>query len=345
MVDNPFPISFENLAPYVEKCAEYFGFLHDGLRDMVFFASSGPKYENADMPDGLTDEESIVTWDALRQEFNKYFPAVDDDKEKECLLILWLIANTAKVGELDKYEAARQDFEFSEFPDYYSWKPIKDELIRLYSFLSMHRNAMTITISVKDWALPGGMKTEGNKLVTYSEKFYEHIMSNKSIMDSWGDLGIKPGSPMILEPDEFRWFHALAFNHIFPKCIPEIQTVDDAERYLAPQKTGPKEKSRDIKPIIAGTAKLFRDAGLLKDQRAPKELCEFIIQLLVKMGLIADADPKWDVNRIGVEIAHAQDGYEKLPDRAIGTKEFGLDALKDSDNPNTKLMDWLFARR
>lgn len=97
-------------------------------------------------------------------------------------------------------------------------------------------------------------------------------------------ITIKIGGKKVVISDYDGWFQALMNNHLFPKCLPEIHSKDQALKKLK-KSPGRKVQNKLAVAIINGIATLFYDEGLVTE-RAPKNLCIFIRRYLVMMEIL-----------------------------------------------------------
>lgn len=107
--------------------------------------------------------------------------------------------------------------------------------------------------------------------------------------------------------NNYKWFFSLLKHHLFPHCIPEINSVDDAKEELT-EKGGRPQSDPEIKAMVCGIAKYFYDKGLVS-RKAPKYLVLFIQEFVNMMGLLSDPLTKQVVNENWIKARiHQLDG-------------------------------------
>ncbi len=92
--------------------------------------------------------------------------------------------------------------------------------------------------------------------------------------------------------NDYQWFNCFLTHRLFPHCIPEINSVEDAKAELDHQNKGGRPKSDPvIKGIVYGVATYFHEKGIVTG-KAPKNLVRFIMELLIMMDLLSDPTAK-----------------------------------------------------
>jgi hypothetical protein len=152
-------------------------------------------------------------------------------------------------------------------------------------------------------------------------------------------MTISVGKDKVELNDAFGWFQSVMAHHVFPNAIPDIKTKEDAESILR-KKAGRPETRTEVNAIVNGIARMFADDGLVKG-KAPKELCLFIQQFLVKMELIEEDDktvtPEW----IKAQISNlSKPGKDPRFDSFGEVEECSFDDLK-MVSPVEKTLDWI----
>ena len=101
-------------------------------------------------------------------------------------------------------------------------------------------------------------------------------------------ITIQMGKDKVVIKDASCWFQDVMKNQVFPNCIPNIQSKEDAESLLR-KKAGRPQTRTEVNAIVSGIARYFADEKLIEG-RAPKNLLEFIRKILVMMALIEEND-------------------------------------------------------
>lgn len=137
---------------------------------------------------------------------------------------------------------------------------------------------------------------------------------------------VKIGSDSIELKDYFRWFQALMDYHLFPNCIPDVTSVEQADKFLKKDQ-GRKIENKVASAIINGVANLFKDEGLVT-ARAPKNLCQFLQRLLTLMDLkdSGGREYKEDVIKSTINNIQRQKGDPKIFTPEI--REVSIEELK-----------------
>ncbi len=107
--------------------------------------------------------------------------------------------------------------------------------------------------------------------------------------------------------NDYKWFFSLLKHHLFPHCIPEINSVDEAKKELTGEGGRP-QNPPEIKGMVCGIARFFYDKGLVS-AKAPKNLVLFIKEFVTMMGLLSDPLTKQVVNENWIKARiHKLDG-------------------------------------
>ena len=134
----------------------------------------------------------------------------------------------------------------------------------------------------------------------YSDLIYDELMwevVEKDILKFYvfmkkhrerGPLSIKIGKAKIDLENTDMWFHNLMDNHLFPKCLPKITTLQEAENKLK-KDAGRRSENKVATAIINGISTLFEDLDWIRG-RAPKNLCAFIKKFLILMNVFDKND-------------------------------------------------------
>lgn len=120
-------------------------------------------------------------------------------------------------------------------------------------------------------------------------------------------IGLTIGEESVELSNDLKWFYSFLEHHLFPHCIPEIKSVDDAIDELT-EKGGRPQSSPEIKGMVCGIARFFYDKGLVS-AKAPKNLVLFIKEFVTMMGLLSDPLTKQVVNENWIKARiHKLDG-------------------------------------
>lgn len=114
--------------------------------------------------------------------------------------------------------------------------------------------------------------------------------------DYSGSIKVSIGGETIEINNDYKWFFSLLRHHLFPHCIPEITSVEEANSDLLQNKKGGRPKSDpEIKGMVYGVANLLRDESVVT-AKAPKNLVLFIKEYITMMDLLTDPLMKEIVN-------------------------------------------------
>lgn len=152
-------------------------------------------------------------------------------------------------------------------------------------------------------------------------------------------VSIRIGSDTLEVDNHFKWIQALLKNQLFPNCIPDITSVEQADKDLAKAK-GRKTESKVATAIVNGIANFFKDEGLV-NTRAPKNLCSFIRKLLIMMKLKDAGDKTFSdtIVKNWINNIQKQKGDPKIFTREI--KRATIDDLKKV-SPSEAGERWLY---
>lgn len=165
-------------------------------------------------------------------------------------------------------------------------------------------------------------------------KFYVFMQEHSSE----SPITIKIGNDKVELSDEFGWVQGLVNYHLFPKCLPDIKSKEEALAMLK-KSPGRRAGSTIIPAIINGIATYFEDMGLIAG-RAPKNLCSFIRKILIMMELVSAEDESFTEGNIKASI----NNYKKQKkDPKVFTPEVRTITFEElgsiSSNPD---VTWLF---
>lgn len=120
-------------------------------------------------------------------------------------------------------------------------------------------------------------------------------------------IGLTIGEESVELSNDLKWFYSFLEHHLFPHCIPEIKSVDDAIDELT-EKGGRPKSAPEIKGVVYGIARFFHDDELVST-KAPKNLVLFIKEFVTMMGLLSDPLTKQVVNENWIKARiHQLDG-------------------------------------
>ena len=130
-----FSLKLAEMKPYVEIIKKYFGLNHPTL-DMELSLLE-------DDPDREFQLYAFVTYDEIKDALIKasFNPVEDLD---EIVRTIWTVANLYYGDLYQRYEA----YKMAEADDYLRWNCIKEDLVRLYRFMSHHKTDEHITIKI-----------------------------------------------------------------------------------------------------------------------------------------------------------------------------------------------------
>jgi hypothetical protein len=137
----------------------------------------------------------------------------------------------------------------------------------------------------------------------------------------------------------FRWFQGLLDNHLFPNCIPDISSREQAKESLA-RKAGRPEANKVVNAMVNGLANLCKDEGVITAS-VPKLLLCFIYDILLVMELVRPDDNVVTLDWIKAQISNLKKAGK---DARIFTPE--TRTCSPTETPiipeYEKRLDWLF---
>ena len=154
------------------------------------------------------------------------------------------------------------------------------------------------------------------------------------------EVVIKMGGKSVKFDDVDGWFQALLNNHLFPHCLPEFKSKEQALKKM--KKTAGRKKENIVATaVINGVARLFEDEGLITG-RAPKNLCKFIKTYLILMDVLDGNKDVLSEANIKSSITNFRNQKE---DPRLFTPELRtvtLEEMKDSSLHDRSSSLWLF---
>lgn len=181
------------------------------------------------------------------------------------------------------------------------------------------------------------MREEIAKLYSFLHQHYEKGKNGSS-----RPISINVDKEQLVIPNTLGWLDALLENHLFPNCLPDVKSDEDAKAMWDRKKKSGRPSRVEINAITHGVAKLFHDRKIVEDT-APAKLCEFILDLLKEMGHIHDATdkqvitPGWiksEIHRTKKE--WDQPGFHNTPIRIATLEEL------NTVTPDQQAYLWLF---
>jgi len=192
-----------------------------------------------------------VTYEKICKLLNKHFDHID--AKSSIPSFLWLVANLYYYGNIEEQE--QLDIEFTL--DQREELQIREEIAQLFTFIQQRKSIQLIG--------DGQYGLEGRPIEFGSEDKSSLRIHNTSC-----------------------WFEALLENYLFPNCLPDVASDEDAQRIWKKKRKKVGRKSRtNTNAIIHGVDSLFHDAGLVRGV-APTNLCEFLFDYLDTMGYLND---------------------------------------------------------
>ena len=193
----------------------------------------------------------FITYEKICKLLNKHFDHID--AKSSIPSFLWLVANLYYYGNIEEQE--QLDIEFTL--DQREELQIREEIAQLYTFIQQRKSIQLV----------------GDGEYGFGGRPIEFVSEDKSA------LRIHNTS---------CWFEALLENYLFPNCLPDVASDEDAQRIWKKGRKKVGRKSRtETNAIIHGVEMFLHDEGLV-DSVAPTNLCEFLFDYLDAMGYLSD---------------------------------------------------------
>lgn len=247
---NVWNIDIRELKPYIPLLQKYIGLPFPEL-EMACVAAETETNPEAEHSFSLIERTSPKTITKLLQKyFNDVARPVDESK---IVFFLWLAANIYHPGSIAEQESADIEFAFNQIEEMY----VYEEIAQLYSYIQKRKSLHVCGDTV--YGVPG--------------KPIEFV--------SDGKVSLKIHNSCC-------WFEALLENYLFPNCLPDVASDEDAQRIWKKERKKVGRKSRtETNAIIHGVDLFLHDEGLV-DSVAPTNLCEFLFDYLDAMGYLSD---------------------------------------------------------
>ena len=130
-----YSLKLAEMKPYVEIMKQYFGLNHPNLDMELLLLDDDPERE--------FELVAYVPYDEIRKALLDASFNMGDDIE-EYTSLLWTVANLYYGDLYQRYEEAAME----EADDYLRWNCIRDDIIRMYRFLSGHKSEEQVTVKM-----------------------------------------------------------------------------------------------------------------------------------------------------------------------------------------------------
>ena len=247
-------IAVKNLIPYIPWLKQYFGL---PFLDLNLFIDLG---DRGTSPDDNREYEmrEYISQDYIVQLLNTYFDL--PEKPSYISSFLWLAANHFYPDNMIAYNNALNTFVIDHNKEIEAKRriQIREEIAQIYSLIQKRKSILCVNDGVHHF--------DGKPIEIVSEDKTSLKIHNTSC-----------------------WFEALLENYLFPNCLPDVTSDEEAQLIWdkGKQHPGPKAQ-KDKNTIIHGVEMFLHDYGVVQDAEAPKQLCYFLYYYLIAMGLQKD---------------------------------------------------------
>lgn len=264
--------------------------------------------ERGDNPDAICEIRGVehVSHSTITMLLRKHLD--QPEKPSDISYFLWLAANLYYCGNI----SANEDSLLNSVINQYEEKWIQEEIAQLYSFIQRR----------KDIARNGDKEFHSITFVS-------------------GDKQTK-----LTIHNTYCWFEALLENYLFPNCLPDVTSDEDAKKIWEKEKQQPGPKAqKDKNAIIHGVEMFLHDYGVVTNAEAPKNLCTFLYYYLDAMNLQKVSNNPEEEDKLIWGIKSAIHNFRKDEDNAkFSNAGFNIVSMEELSitTPEQAAYDWLF---